>query len=239
MRAMSCYDLDVIKTVIKIEGLLKNETPLRVGSGKSLKLTAATDNPILEVNGRPVIPGSTIKGALRSLAESYVKLWNDPKYPVHDITVHDKSIKSCEGSSYCIPCILFGFHDLSARVYIMDAVANEGYKISQRTMVTINRVFGGQTPGHLYTLDFVEPNATFNFTMVTYNLDIVNGEKEEWKKKAVEVMKFLLKQLTQGIFLGGRKSVGYGLVKLTNANLTYVEMPNVDRVVTKKLEEVL
>jgi len=208
-----CYDLDRITSIIKVEGYLVNETPLRVGSGKTQTFTSITDNPLLTINGKPIIPGSSLKGALRSLAEAYVKSWTEDKYnKVCDID--DEECESCKNGKYCIPCTIFGFKDLSGRVYILDAIAEE-YTISQRTMVAIDRVFGGQLPGHLYSLDFVEPGGKFKFTMFIYNLDFINGEVTEWKAKAVEVMRFLINSMIQGIFIGARKTTGFGLIKLT------------------------
>ncbi|BCU70133.1 CRISPR-associated RAMP protein Csx7 [Stygiolobus caldivivus] len=241
MATNPCYDLDVIKSVVRISGKVKNETPLRIGYGKSQSFIDATDNPILRVNGKPVIPGSSFKGAFRSLAEAYVKSWNDPKYVVCDLD--DDDCPSCvedeKGAKFCIPCIIFGFKDLSSRVYILDSVA-EDYTISQRTMVTINRVFGGQLPGHLYTLDFVDPNATFNFTMFLYNLDIVNGETEEWRKKTVEVMRYVLKTLiTDGIFMGAKKSAGFGLVKLVSGEVEVRKLPDLMKSTKLDLMEVV
>lgn len=87
-----CYDLDKINSIIKIEGVLTNETPLRIGSGKAQLFTATTDNPILTIEDKPVIPGSSLKGALRSLAEAYMKSQQSEgkiKYVVHDITDHE------------------------------------------------------------------------------------------------------------------------------------------------------
>ncbi|WP_338602843.1 CRISPR-associated RAMP protein Csx7 [Sulfolobus tengchongensis] len=239
---MSCQDLDAINTIVKIEGKLVNETPLRIGSGKTQEFEEATDNPIMKYRGKPLIPGSTLKGALRSLAESYINTLTDPKYKVLcDINENEEKCSSCGKDSYCIPCILFGFKDLSSRVYILDSIVEDNsFAISQRTMVAISRVFGGQLPKHLYTLDYVEPNAKFSFTMIIYNLDIVNGEKEEWKSKAVETMKFLLKTLTsQGIFIGARKSVGYGLVKLIEGKVYLYKAPNLLNAQIYDLEKVI
>jgi len=232
---MSCTDLDKITKIVKIEGTLVNETPLRVGYGKSLSFAEATDNPIIKRGERPIIPGSTLKGAFRSFVESYAKSLGDK---VCELT--DDECKSCSDDSYCIPCTLFGFKDIASRVYILDAIAQK-FEISQRTMVAISRVFGGQIPKHLYTLDYVEPNSEFSFTMYVYNLDFVNGENEIWKKKSMEALKLLLKFLMkEGIFIGARKSVGFGLVKLINANVTLYEAPDLTSPkVTKKLEEVL
>ncbi|AOL15396.1 CRISPR-associated RAMP protein [Sulfolobus sp. A20] len=221
---MSCKDLDVINTIIKIEGKLINLTPLRVGQGKAQEFTEATDNPIMKIKGKPVIPGSSLKGVFRSMVEAYIKSLNDQKYRVCDIS--DDECTSCDKNSYCIPCIIFGFKDLASRVYILDSIAEE-FSIGQRTMVAINRVFGGNLPGNLYTLDFVEPNSRFDFSMIIYNLDLVNQEKEDWKKVSVNALKYVLKTLvTDGIFVGGKKSAGYGLVKLTGGKLKYYKSPN-------------
>ncbi|QPG48919.1 CRISPR-associated RAMP protein [Saccharolobus solfataricus] len=244
---MSCMDLDVITTVVKIEGKLRNETLLRVGKGKTQDFAEATDNPIIKYRDRPLIPGSSLKGAFRSLVESYTKSLNDSKYYVCDLD--DNSCVSCEEKKkdngivegrYCIPCILFGFKDLASRVYILDAIA-EKYSISQRTMVAINRVFGGQMPGHLYTLDYVDPGSEFSFMMMIYNLNLIEGEKD-WKAKSVEALKFLLATLVrEGIFVGARKSVGYGLIKLVDAKVSLYKAPDhlVSPVIVKKLEEVI
>ncbi|QIW22826.1 CRISPR-associated RAMP protein [Sulfolobus sp. S-194] len=238
MENRPCYDLDTLKSIIKIEGKIRNETPLRIGYGKSQSFTDATDNPILRVNGKPIIPGSSLKGALRSLAEAYVRSWSEEKYSfVCDL--EDKECNSCDENKYCIPCIIFGFKDLSSRVYILDAIA-ENYSISQRTMVTISRVFGGQLPRHLYTLDYVEPGSFFNFSMFMYNLNIVDGESEEWKNKAVEVMRYLLKTLvTEGIFIGAKKSAGFGLIKLTSGEVELRKLPDLTRPVKQNLMEVI
>jgi CRISPR-associated RAMP protein (TIGR02581 family) len=232
-----CYDLDIIKSIIKITGKIKNETPLRIGYGKSQSFTDAIDNPILKVNGRPVIPGSSLKGALRSLAEAYVKSWNDSKYIVCDLD--DNNCSSCINEKYCIPCIIFGFKDLSSRVYILDAIAEE-YSISQRTLVTINRVFGGQLPGNLYTLDYVEPNSIFKFSMFLYNINIVDEETEEWRKKTVEVVRYLLKTLiTDGIFIGAKKSTGFGLIKLISGEIEIRKLPDLMKPIKLNLMEVV
>ena len=232
---MSCADLDKITKIVKIEGTLVNETPLRIGYGKSKSFTEATDDPIIKRGEKPIIPGSTLKGAFRSFVESYAKSLGDKV-----CELSDDECKSCSDDSYCTPCILFGFKDIASRVYILDAIARE-INISQRTMVAISRVFGGQIPKHLYTLDYVEPNSKFSFTMYVYNLDMINGENELWKKKSIEALKSLLKFLgKEGIFIGAKKSIGFGLVKLVNSNVTLYEAPDlITPKVTKKLEEVL
>ena len=65
-------NLDVVRLITVIEGLLVNEGPLRVGRPGG-GLGDAVDLPIERLPlGTPYIPGSSLKGALRSLAERLV-----------------------------------------------------------------------------------------------------------------------------------------------------------------------
>nr|WP_062414741.1 RAMP superfamily CRISPR-associated protein [Sulfolobus acidocaldarius] len=68
----------------------------------------------------------------------------------------------------------------------------------------------------------------------------ISGETDDCKREAVEAIKYLFKTLTtQGIFIGGRKSIGFGLIKLRNAVVKYYEKPDLLSEKSKKLEEVL
>ena len=65
-------DLDSIDTLYVVEGVLINEAPLRVGKGAGG--LGEVDLPVIKLpDGRPYIPGSSIKGALRSTAEALVR----------------------------------------------------------------------------------------------------------------------------------------------------------------------
>ncbi|WP_062414743.1 hypothetical protein [Sulfolobus acidocaldarius] len=52
-----CHDLHNIYMIAVVEGELVNETPLRVGQGRSSSFDELTDNPIMRRNGKPIIPG--------------------------------------------------------------------------------------------------------------------------------------------------------------------------------------
>ncbi len=61
-------DFDKHYCLVEIDGVVVNTTPIRVGVGKDE--TGAADLPVIrDVDGEPYIPGSSIKGVLRSLAE--------------------------------------------------------------------------------------------------------------------------------------------------------------------------
>jgi len=68
LRALG-VDLDRLDKLIVITGVIINEAPLRVGKGRG-ELGEPTDLPVEKLpDGTPYIPGSSLKGALRSLAE--------------------------------------------------------------------------------------------------------------------------------------------------------------------------
>ncbi|MBW9141619.1 MAG: hypothetical protein K1T65_08075, partial [Candidatus Aramenus sp.] len=76
--------------------------------------------------------------------------------------------------------------------------------------------------------DYVEPYSVFDFKIRIINLNFIKieEEKEEWKKKGKEVLEFLISELKQGIMIGSRKSVGYGLVKLQGVNCSVKKLEN-------------
>ncbi|EZQ10608.1 CRISPR-associated protein [Candidatus Acidianus copahuensis] len=225
---------------MKIEGKILNETPLRIGSGRSTEFSNS-DNPIITRGENPFIPGSSIKGALRSIVEAYVntmiieKKWNNVK----NCEPGDKKCETCS-NEYCIACLIFGHTDIASRFYVLDSIPKGKPIISTRTMVSINRIFGSQQRGNLYTLDFVDPGTEFTFSAILNNLNILEGEKEEPLNKAVEALRFALCQLKDGIFIGGRKSTGNGLIKLVSANLALFKLEGGDlkKISEKTLEEV-
>jgi CRISPR/Cas system CSM-associated protein Csm3 (group 7 of RAMP superfamily) len=56
-----------------LRGRLITRTGLHIGTGGSLTI-AESDNPVIrDINGWPYIPGSSFKGALRSLLEAMVR----------------------------------------------------------------------------------------------------------------------------------------------------------------------
>ena len=62
-------DFDIVRRVVVVEGILVNSSPLRVGRPGD-ELGSAVDLALEKLpDGTPYIPGSSLKGSLRSLAE--------------------------------------------------------------------------------------------------------------------------------------------------------------------------
>ncbi|BDC17507.1 CRISPR-associated RAMP protein Csx7 [Acidianus sp. HS-5] len=209
-------DFSSFQSIYEITGKLANLSSLRIGTGKVSRFDEPTDNPVITINGKPYIPGSTMKGALRNLVEMYSKTrgWNII-YPYEKVNAKDEEEEE-KAYANCIPCYLFGSPAFASRVFVFDSPISSDYVRTYRTMVAINRTFGAQQPKNLYTLDYIEPGASFDFRMRVFNVDL-EEPKEETEKEAVEAFRFALSLLiNEGIMIGNRKSIGLGLVKLEN-----------------------
>ncbi|MDT7902237.1 MAG: CRISPR-associated RAMP protein Csx7 [Acidianus sp.] len=206
-------DFSTFQVLYEITGKLTNLSPLRIGTGRVSRFDEPTDNPIITINGKPYVPGSTMKGALRNLVEMYSKTKGWKVIYPYEFT---KTESESEIYKDCVPCYLFGSTESASRIFVFDSPISSEYVRTYRTMVAINRTFGAQQPKNLYNLDFIEPGASFDFRMRVFNLNLENPT-EDMEKKAVEAFRFALYLLiNEGIMIGNRKSIGLGLVKLEN-----------------------
>jgi len=85
-----------LKTITDIEGVLVNETPIHIGKGAGG--LGEVDLPVeKDINNRPYIPGSSIKGSLRFLSEILAKTGNykvcDPLNPKNLCSIATKAMK--------------------------------------------------------------------------------------------------------------------------------------------------
>ncbi|HIE30398.1 TPA: hypothetical protein EYP66_24320 [Candidatus Poribacteria bacterium] len=117
----------------KISGELKGEittlSPVHVASGM-MELTGRRDFPLVKAhtshNGRPIIPGSSLKGAIRSIVEaispSCVRITRLRSNQLPNNTSACKNKKSL-----CVSCRMFGAMDYLGQVRFSDAVLQQGY----------------------------------------------------------------------------------------------------------------
>ncbi len=84
---------DVFKNRLEITGILTTVTAIRISSGRSTEPIGA-DLPVMkDALGRPLIPGSSFKGALRSRLESFLR-GIDPKLAANPANEDEWSLKS-------------------------------------------------------------------------------------------------------------------------------------------------
>jgi len=238
-------NFNTLSSEYMFELVLVNMTPINVGSGRGGDvLGASADLSMIEssvyIDGKlyrgPIIPGSTLKGVLRSLAESIaVSLgWADfeveidgKKYRCTGEALADieswLSKENCKSEknrnivdSIFEKCLaspvvrLFGAPWLASHMFFYDAYPRslEPPRRELITRVAIDRLTGSQSPGKLYTIEVVDAGIEWVAKIKLVNIDPFGGSRE------ARLLRLLLKMLKEGVSVGRRVSVGHGLLKL-------------------------
>jgi len=193
---------------IIITGEIQVVTGLHIGGNKSSLDIGGVDNAFIRTRkGRVFIPGSSLRGKIRSLlekAEGVVEANGEPSSSLNDVTkifgIH--KAKNNEGTK---PVTLI----------VRDAYLSEGLKDSDflevKTENVINRITGKSE--HPRETERVSEGAKFSFEMI-FNLNYEDNENERLLKVLFNGMKLL-----EDDYLGGSGTRGYGKVKFTNLKL--------------------
>jgi CRISPR-associated protein Csm3 len=203
----------------KISGSLVVKTGLHIGAGNDRVEIGGMDNPIIRnpLTREPYIPGSSIKGKIRSLLE-----WKLDK-------VKQSGGKPCScGRADCPVCRVFGSANNSkgsdvekgpTRLIIRDASLskidrekfNEGKPIvEEKHENSLNRITAEANPR---PIERVIPGVSFDFELVYRVIDTSdNGATDEsnFEKVVKEGLRLL-----QNDYLGGGGTRGNGSVEFT------------------------
>lgn len=198
---------------ILIEGTLEVITGMHIGDSKEYSAIGAVDSPVIRdpINKLPMIPGSSLKGKLRTLlAKKY-----NPTLSNHNDD--DEIIKRLFGGQS------ENKNSRSARILISDSVMEideeerirkEG--IDEVTEIkfenTINRLTGVANPRQI---ERVIRGTRFNLHMV-YEMTDENETLEDLKllKEGFDLLKY--------DYLGGHGTRGYGRVDLTETDISII-----------------
>jgi CRISPR-associated protein Csm3 len=193
-------------TKISITGTITCETGLRIGGNKSsLDIGGLDLNIIKNATGEPYIPGSSIKGKLRSLLGK-VRGWENADADQG----HIKSMFGGGGGKEA---------GITTRLFVRDAHLNKEHFLKRfperakrdfefsevKTENVINRSTGKAE--HPRSIERVPAESIFDFKII---LDIYDGDKAE------TFMELLLEgfELLELDYLGGHGSRGSGKVKI-------------------------
>jgi CRISPR-associated RAMP protein (TIGR02581 family) len=213
-----------LSSIIEVKTEYTTRSALAIMSGRE-EAFAPLDQVVTTVGGQPVIPGSSLKGALRSAVES---LLAERKIPV---CVPDSAIPkehsrdregyarrigrlpACEGRGGgrrpCPVCQVFGAADLAARASFLDAKPVGTPKLIERSHVALTRDNKAAAGGKLLQLQAVDAGTKFTGT-----IRIINAEN--WHVGSVLAgLKTL--ELTA---IGGKKSAGYGDLEVRIDSIT-------------------
>jgi CRISPR-associated RAMP protein (TIGR02581 family) len=213
---------------LTVEYTTRSALAIHAGKGAGFE---TVDQPVIMSAGEPIIPGSSIKGALRSTLESLLAGAG------FEVCVPDAAVPNrwrgrrirrreereeyaraigrkpaCFADTPCHVCQIFGTtggqQGLSGRALFLDARAQPGYELIERNHVAIARDTKSQAGGKLMSVQAVDAGATFRGVIRVIN-------PEDWMTGA------LLRALEGVEFLGmgAKKTAGYGQVAVRVAEI--------------------
>ena len=232
------FMFDTFKNRLEITGKLTTITALRISAGRSTE-PIGSDLPVIkDALGRPLIPGSSFKGALRSRLESFLrgivgserKLVANPaienewsitaqemkqikqNFP-DDQALTDEILKHTDLVSH-----LFGSPWIASKFQVRDLTVQPDAWFGQyqeRDGVAIDRDTETAADGKLYDYQVVPAATPFDFKAVVENA-------HDWE---LGLLMIGLHQFeTEQIPLGGGRSRGLGVVKLEIDKMRWVDV---------------
>ncbi|MEM4329467.1 MAG: CRISPR-associated RAMP protein Csx7 [Candidatus Caldarchaeum sp.] len=227
------YTHIVLQRLLKIDLSVINESPLRIGSGKAPPLRAV-DLPIITVRlpggDTAYIPGSSLKGVIRSTCELIAKssriqgiceagqCGNKYLDSTGDITYHKALDRALRANNvrdaqeilarYCLVCKTFGSSSFGSHVDFQDLYPTSRVALGVKSGIAINRRSGAVRRGALYEAEYIEPGHEFAGSVTVRNLP----------NYLLGLILLSLDYLNSGMVkLGGFKSRGFGevAVKIT------------------------
>lgn len=223
------FKLNFLGKVI-IEGDIRVLTGLRIaGPTTGLKIGGVDQPVIYDAFGRPYIPGSSLKGKLRSLLE---KKENVPLNRQKNNEPYGHECNSEDSYKNCSVCKVFGVLSsekikntfIHTRIIIRDIFLDEKSITEEmrknmelqytevKMEVAMDRYKGSALHGSLRTIDRVPAGAIFSPMEIIYNV-----YEDEDKKDLIKVFEAM--KLLEDDYLGGMGSRGYGKIKFENLNI--------------------
>lgn len=213
-----------LKDVYKIEGIINCLTGLRVGGTGGVIKIGGVDNPIIRdaITQLPYIPGSSLKGKMRSLLE------------LQEGKISENGGPCTCGESDCFVCRIFGTSAGEkkesfgpTRLIVRDAYPTDesieslkdlrikhGLDYAEvKSENTLNRVTARATPRRM---ERVPAGIKFGFEIVYRIFDTGDGGKTD-EDNLEHVRRSL--RLVENDALGGSGSRGYGKVKFDGLKL--------------------
>jgi CRISPR-associated RAMP protein (TIGR02581 family) len=239
---------ETFKSRLVVKAELVCTTGMRVGRGGEAAEPTASDLPVLtDADGRPLIPGSSLRGVLRSHVERIVRTLE----PVHgggkgacipvvedawcvteDRMRNLREQAAVKGDRWladqvwdqsCRVCRVYGSPRLASRVRFSDLHCMNDAAAEVRDGVSIDR--DKETVAHKYDFEVVPAGARFALYVVAENLD----DKERG------LFWLALQELRSGaVSLGGFKGRGLGRASLDESTLSIQIVDAADRSALKQ-----
>lgn len=190
---------DTFQNRLFISGELVMLTPLRIGTGQTTDATQPDQAVLKDSIGRPLIPGSSLKGVLRSHVESVLRgivvlkklqakekelvcdildnkttrqLYDDVEAILKNESISDKDAAIIDKT--CLTCQVFGSHVMAGRFSLRDATVMSSYwsgHYAIRDGVAIDRDTGIAADKKVYNFEVVPAGTRFEFSAQIDNAD--------------------------------------------------------------------
>ncbi len=231
---------DVLRNRYRFRGKLELKSPLRLSSGRASEIT---DAPLMRDRaGVPIIPGSSLRGALRSeverilggcgaaaglrsctlfvaddAADACVTASRRKQEQLAELVQGDDSdVFGFLESELCDVCKLFGSPTFASRLRIGDCRPESPSPLADKSVVRdgvgIDRDTGTARENVKFNFEVLECGPVFHFGMEAENL----GPPGSADRRLVQLS---LDLLHHGLFVGGKRSAGLGEVCLRREGL--------------------
>lgn len=190
---------------IKYTGTITLKTGLHIGGTNAALNIGGPDKFVVRnpINNLPYIPGSSLKGKMRSLVEIYNGETNGGK-PTNDASTKAGKLFGVSGDSDSSRPSRLIVRDAELDINSADFTNTDLPYTESKTEVAIDRVTAKANPR---TFERVPAGAKFDLNMV---LNIFEGEDEKELKDTLKQAISLL----HDDYLGGHGSRGYGQVEI-------------------------
>lgn len=240
----------VFKNRLELTGTLTTITALRISQGRSNEPTGSDLPVVKDALGKPLIPGSSFKGALRSRLESFLRgvtpsLAHDPSQLVNrSFNDRVKNLKELHKDNDAVLSAelekitdaaskVFGAPWQASKFQVRDLTVKSDTWFGQyqeRDGVSIDRDTETAADGRLYDFQVVPAGVQFEFKAIFENADTVTiqnpetGEDEKIGYWELGLLMVGLQQFKmQQIPLGGGCSRGLGIVELDVDKVIWVD----------------
>lgn len=221
---------DIFENKQVITGVITAIDPIHIGSSgnEGLDPTQIDSSVLKGADGKPIIPGSSLKGvirsafsaALRSIGKDACDVLDNDKCCTTDkalkIIIQDKSMTEKEKAqkiydNSCVACRLFGGHGIASHLSFKDCgFIGEKCIYEYRDGVGIDPDTGSAKHGAKYDYEIVPKGSRFEFYMTAENLD----EDQE------KYLDYILRLLESGeLCVGGFTTRGLGRIQLSDVGV--------------------
>lgn len=201
---------------IQITGTIEVVTGMHIGGSEAFAAIGAIDSPVIidPLTRKPIIPGSSLKGKLRTLLAKAYNLG------VVNHSDDDDRIKRLFGSA--------GDKPMVSRLIFSDMILANSDELYSRGLDSITEVKFENTINRQTSV--ANPRQIERVIRGSkFNLDLIYDVLDEHQDEALEDMKMLVEgmKLLQYDYLGGGGTRGNGKIKFSNltANTVIGELP--------------